>query len=700
MPAARTLLAFSQVFFLLMVVLNTVSAQQLRYQILAPEPESVIPAENLFVSILLDEHRVFVPGKVRILLNSKPIYPEVKYTQNTLSFLHFELLQNGKNHLRIFFKIQGINGWQEVEWSFFVNERTPATDKVGQRNKEFAFGGTISLDNREQYLSGPGAALRQEPPFTRTLTANTRLVLDKVTIPFQVFATSDNRPFLQSRNFLQTGLQTSWFEALIGDMNPAFDRLVLSGVRITGVSTHLKAGGTGVQVVHGRLNRAVEGRLERWDDKFGNIPQNMVNDSEFVVPGTFQRNITAARVYLGNKKKTWMLALQGLKAKDDTNSIQYGLAPKDNLVGGAEMHLRLFRGKVSFQSGISASVITNDISLGVLSKEALDTTFNVKLPFDPASFQRLFVLNASTKPTQLSADFLSYFFTFNWGASWHQFTADYSRIGPQYFSLSNPFLRNNSDNLLLQERLFLFKKKLTIAGTYQAYTNNLNNVLLSTLKTENFGGGLQMHISNRLPTIFLQFNRQSRLSTQNTLPGAEVDDNLTMLNGIISYNLQKGKWNTTVRISGFLNERADRIRPASGNRFYNAMFGLGERIGSVTFLSFDFGKTLLYNNNQEKISDVNAFNANVLFDLLESKLQVSATAGNNRAISSAWVMPQIRHSFILRVRYVVVKGLTLDLEGGWQPFEDRNMPVNNYQDGYAYARVSYDFFVSNRPMLR
>ncbi|GCD77154.1 hypothetical protein JCM31826_06360 [Thermaurantimonas aggregans] len=676
------------------------NAQELRYQILAPEPEGVVPAENLFVSIMLDDQRTFVPGKVRIFLNKKPIYPEIKIQQHTLSFIHYELLRNGRNYLRIFFKVQGLSGWQEVEWHFFVNERTPENAKEGQRNKEYSFGGTISFDNREQFLTGPGAALRQEPPFTRTLTANTRLVLDRVTIPFQMFATSDNRPFLQSRNFFQTGLQTSWFEALVGDLNPAFDRLVLSGVRITGFSTHVKVGGSGLHIVHGQLNRPVEGRLERWDEKFGTIPQNMINDSQLVVPGTYQRNLTAVRMYVGNKKKTWMLALQGLKAKDDTSSIQYGLAPKDNLVGGAEFQARLFRRRVLLQSGISLSAITNDISLGVLSNQELDTNYNVKLPFDPSAFQRIFVINSSTKPTQISTDFVSYFININWSTSWHQMTADYSRIGPQYFSLSNPFLRNNTDNLLFQERLFLFKKKLTITGIYQAYTNNLNNALLSTLKTENYGAGVQVNISAKYPTIFFQYNRQSRLSTRSVIPGAEVDDYLTMFNGIISYNVQRGRWNTTFRLSGFLNERTDRIRPGSSNTFYNVMIGLGERFGSRTYLSLDFGKTLLYSNVQEKLSDVNAFNVNLLYDLIENKLQVSASAGNNRSLSSAWNLPQIRNSFIMRVRYVVVKGLTIDLEGGWQPFEDRNTPINNYQDGYAYARVSYDFFVSNRSLAR
>ncbi|MFN3951762.1 MAG: hypothetical protein ACK4KT_05080 [Thermaurantimonas sp.] len=676
------------------------SAQELRYQIMAPEPESVIPAENLFVSIALEDQRTFVPGKVKVFLNKKPIYPDVKTVQNTMSFIHYELLRNGRNHLRIFFKIQGISSWQEIEWVFYVNERSSEKGDEGRRNKEYSFGGTISIDNREQYLTGPGAALRQEPPFTRTATANTRLVLDKVTIPFQMFATSDNRNFIQSRNFFQTGIQTPWLEALVGDINPAFDRLVLSGVRITGASAQIKAGGTGVQIVHGRLNRAIEGQLEAIDDKFGSIPIHMVNDSQYVIPGMYRRDITAVRMYMGNKKKTWIMALNGLKAKDDTNSIRYGLAPKDNIVAGVEFQARLFRRRIFIQSGMSISAVTNDISLGAISKIELDTAFNIKFPFDPANFQRILIINSSTKPTKLSTDFLSYFVSVNWNTSWHQLTADYSRIGPQYFSLSNPFLRNNSDNLLIQERFFFFKRKLTLTGTYQGYTNNLNNVLLSTLRTDMYGAGLMLNISNRYPTVVFQYNRQGRVSTRSTLPGSEVDDFLTMINGIVSYNVQRGRWNTTLRISGFVNDRTDRVRPNSSNTFYNGMFGIGERVGSRTYLSVDFGKTLLYNHLDEKLSDVNAYNASVTYDVFENKFQVSALVGNNRAMSSVWVMSQIRNSFIVRMRYMIVKGLNLDLEGGWQPFEDRNMPVNNYQDGYAYARISYDFYVSNRPGLK
>lgn len=170
-----------------------------------------------------------------------------------------------------------------------------------------------------------------------------------------------------------------------------------------------------------------------------------------------------------------------------------------------------------------------------------------------------------------------------------------------------------------------------------------------------------------------------------------------MINGIISYNLQHGRWITTFRISGFVNDRTDRVRPTSSNTFYNGMLGIGERAASRTYLSVDFGKTLLYNYLDERISDINSYNASVTCDILKNKLQMSAIAGNSQAMSSVWASPQVRKSLILRIKCGIINGLSLDLEGGWQPFEDRNMPVNNYQDGYVYARMSYDFFVSNRP---
>jgi hypothetical protein len=675
-------------------------AQELRYVIMAPEPNSIVPAENLFVSIALDEQKTFVQGQIRVFLNKKPIYPEVKYFQNTLSFLHYELLPNGRNHLRIIFKIHGVSSWQEIEWAFYVNVHSDSISKEQRRNKEYSFSGTITLDNRQQYLAGPGAALRQEPPFTRTASANTRLTLDKVVIPFQMFATSDNRNFIQSRNFIQTGIQTSWLNILAGDLNPTFDRLVLSGVRITGVSGQVKVGSTGVQIVHGRLNRPVEGRLETFDPASGLVPINLVNDSQYVVPGTYQRDITAARLYIGNKKQTWSMAIQGLKAKDNVRSIQYGIAPKDNIVGGAEFNLRIFKRKVFIQSGISISAITNDISSGPLSKVTLDTAFNIKLPFDPMNFEKILVINSSTKPTKISTDFLSYFVTLNWMTSWHHLTADYNRIGAQYFSLSNPFLRNNSENLIIQDRVFIFKRKLTLSGTYQTYNNNLNNLLLSNLKSEVFTGGLTFHLTPRFPSVILQYSLQNRSSTRAVLPSAQVDDHTTIVNGLINQNIVNGKWKTTLRISGFANRRVDDVRPASSSTFYNGMFGIGENIGNKIFLSFDFGKTLLYNYQQQAVSDINAYNANVLYDVIENKLQISLLAGNNRSISHIQPLPQIRNSLILKIRYTIVNGLLIESEGGWQPFDDRNAPFNSFEDGYAYVRLSYDFNYSNRTNLR
>jgi hypothetical protein len=684
---------------LLCINLSHAVAQSKGYKILSPQANSIIGNDNLLVAVQFDT--TLNENSIELRLDNMLLSGITKFKQNKLEFLYLGTLANGKHLLKLSYKLKGNKQVQHITWLFYVNYNSESLKKGDKKIKQnpWYLSGSIVADNRNTQLDGEGALLRQEPAFTRTISADVTLNKGDLHIPIRYFNTSDNRFGMQSRNFFQVGLHYKWLNIDYGDINPNMDRLILSGVRMRGVGVKLKAGKSSITYFQGSLNNSIEGNIANYANGEGFIPTNIINDSQYLLPGTYQRNMLATRLELVGRKDNFRLGLNAFKAKDDTASIKNGVLPKDNVAAGADLVIRLFKKSVALSGGVATSVVTNDISYGVIDPLQVDTTFGIKLGFDPAKYQNIIIINASTVPTVFNTtDVLAYYGTFSINNRFQNFTAEYRHNGGAYQSLGNPFLRRNYKGYTLTERFGLFKRKLNFNFNYQNYSNNLNQSLPALLQTEVMAGGLMISIKPKLPSLSLNYQVQNRnsMSTISVLPS--VKDRVITSSLYLFYSTRFWSIKHDFRAFYSKNERKDLIQNNSGNTFENYLFGLTENFTDRFSINVDYGQSNMVDYFGKSINTIQTLGVLLNAELQKQKFFLNAGVNQNKSRLGSTGGEQTRMGYTLRLQYYIIPSIILETEGGYIPFRDMLESRYNYQEKYVYVRLSY-LFLRKKPKV-
>jgi len=679
-------------------------AQRSEYNIISPEENSIVANGNLFVSIALTANRNFSEQDITILLDKNLFDVNVKISGNRISFLCLDNLRHGKHLIDIKYKTKEDNIFHNASVSFYINTKEDQLTDVGNERDVYTkrivdnikLSGNIIADNRSQFLSGSGMSLRQEPTYTRTLAVNLNAQYKRAQIPIHFFMTSDNYTQVQNRNYLQIGFLNKWLELNYGDINPNMDRLILSGVRMNGAKIMFKAGGSSWQFYYGELNSKSEGTLYKYLPGSGSIPSNFINDSMYMAPGTYRRFMLASRLEVGNKKDYFKVAINAFKAKDDINSIRYGITPKDNLAGGVDMTFKIFKKSLVLSSGIAGSIITNDISYGVASKKQIDSTFNTSISFDPVNYENLIILNSSTVPIiPTIKDFTALYALISFQKKIHFTSIEYRQNGPQYFSLGNPLLRNNYEGISVSERVALWKRKINVSANYQKFSNNLTQTLISKINTDMFFGSMILSIDPKYPTVAFNYILQFRNSSQGVVQSANVNDQLQTILVNCSYNTNLWNINHGFRLMLYSTSRTDDIRPQNRTDFYNAIIGIQEGVTKNFSINLEGGKTFIFNSNNERLSDINSYSGGASWQFKKYTTLLSLSVSNNFTHATIMSDESQRFSIILRSGFKLWTNLGLDLEYGYQPFKNETKPQYNYSDQFVYIRTTYNFLAPN-----
>ena len=492
-------------------------------------------------------------------------------------------------------------------------------------------------------------------------------------------------------NYIQVGFNNKWLDISYGDINPAMDRLVLTGVRIRGVKAILKAGGSSIQYYQGELNSAIEGSIQKYIPGSGYVPSNFINDTMYKIPGTYKRLMMAGRLELGNKRDFFKIGLNAFKAKDDINSIVYGITPKDNLAVGADLTIKIFKRRLAFSFGAAVSAITNDISYGVGNKQQIDTVFHTHLPYDPADYQQYLIMNSSTVPI-IPKDFnyAAYYGNVSLTNKVQSFSFEYRRNGPQYTSLGNPFLRTNYEGYTIGERIWFWKKRFSLYGNYQDFTNDLNQTLISSMHTQIINGSFYFGYKPGWPGLMLNYISQNRNTKNAIVSAAKIDDRMEILMANLNYSKQYLGMFHNIRIVWNQTRRSDFVRPETQTVFYNLIGGISESFKSNLVISFDAGRTLIYNNKQEYISDLNIYSGNISWQSKKA-LVLGLNISNNMNKATFYSNQSQRLSVIGKFGFRIYKGMRIDSEYGYQPYTDESNAQNNYKEQYIYVRYTYDF---------
>ncbi len=670
------------------------NAQKVQLEVITPGQNAVISGQNLFVSVKVDSQYKFSGvNTVQVFLDDNLLKGITKVKNNTMNFVYPHKIKTGKHKIRVVSRFAGINNLQGGTWTFYAGKKDGIkASTVNKSEKDnLKIRGSISMDYRTEQLSGPGVALRQEPLNTQNLNVDLTAAYKGVEIPVRIFATNNNIYSTQSMNFFQAGFKTRWMELSAGDLNPSFDRLVVGGVRLRGIGLKLKSHLSTIQVYYGDMTSPVNGSLQVYSAGLGILPTNMADSTHYIVSGTYRRTLIAARAELGSVRDELKLCFTGAKVKDDTSSIRYGLAPKDNLALGTDLTLKLFHKSVIINAGIAASIITNDISTGPISKKTLDTSFKVNTSFDPVDYQSLIILNASTLPARPSSyiENLASYTQLNYGNKYQVFMVEYKNTGSLYNSLANPFMPRDYEGVTANEKIYLFKRKISMGGGYQNYNNNLSGINYMKIHTEGYNGSLFLNPGKNWPNISVNYLKQSRTGYSSIIDMQGINDQITNYNANLNYTLKTLGLQHRLRLNYNYSNRADLFNSQNKFSSTNVMAGISENIGKRLNINADLGKATI-TGTAGTLSDMVLYNIGLDFEIIQKHLHTSLYLSNNKTTMSVFTNETYRQSIIAKASFRFLKGMGIDIEGGYQPYIDVTNSNNNYNEIYGYIRYSCD----------
>ncbi|MGO1751181.1 MAG: hypothetical protein ACTHYV_01700 [Psychroflexus sp.] len=273
--------------------------------------------------------------------------------------------------------------------------------------------------------------------------------------------------------FTQFGISPSykWAKLHLGYRSIQFSPFVFDGQNFLGAGVEINPGLFYLASFYGRTNKAIS------------IDTTQVNNAE----PKYARNAYGIKV--GIKDSSKELTLMYMRVKDKVSSIKketsqdslYQINPEGNTVLGLTWKFPISK-SLTWQGDIAASLLTRDISLGVL-----DEVEEVKIPkiiqkISPFNYTSVFSWSGQT---QLSL-------------SLKKFNAmiGYKRIQPDFKSLGIPYMIDDIEMINVNMGARLIKGKWSMNAAFTTQNNNLDGMRNSKLVTNTGNFSTNIFVSN------------------------------------------------------------------------------------------------------------------------------------------------------------------------------------------------------------
>ena len=212
---------------------------------------------------------------------------------------------------------------------------------------------------------------------------------------------------------------------------------------------------------------------------------------------------------------------------------------------------------------------------GNVSTAGIDTT---QIPFDPSSFQNLFIYNINTTPLvpfdYISAKFFpittyvnmpssAFHFRIMGNYRYSKFTMVYRQIGPEFVSLANPYLTTNIREFVFTNRLALIENKLLISATYKYKDDKILFIVKEPLKTKTLVASLTFMPGANAPSFVVNFQTIGKNNSKTELEkiGQEWQDfrqdsrtNNSFFSVTYPFSMGRIKHNLNVNVNKIVNE--------------------------------------------------------------------------------------------------------------------------------------------------
>jgi len=318
------------------------------------------------------------------------------------------------------------------------------------------------------------------------------------------------------------------FPALgVGVTYPSYTQLTLSGVPVTGGNVEWNPGDFYVAACGGQTQRAV--RLPGLADTVRLDP-------------TFKRNLYSARLGYG-RRNAGHFFLTALYATDDAGTLPFdsatgrAITPTSNYVIGMEIVAPIVQDVLQFEGEIAGSMLTGDIEASEIGgKDIEDVPEWLRSLLNPRISSVLdFAVTGGVSMRIPETDTRA--------------SASVKFIGPGFFSLGAPVVRN--DQLRYEGRVEqrLLKRRVLLTGNFRKESDNIVDWKSSTTTLSTWAAGLGLNFPG-LPYLRVEYSPYSQVfdDPADSLRIENTTNLLTMSSGYY-YRLSDMNAQTTAIVS-------------------------------------------------------------------------------------------------------------------------------------------------------
>ncbi len=616
--------------------------------ILGPEEGEIVASEEVIIAVSLFNTPDVDLKSITLELDDVSI---LEYTEiaEDLIVARPKNVQPGMHTIKLNMANHIGDSYSTVIWHFTV-VRT-----VAQARRIFNYSGRVTAQTSSLQVRG----IRQNIHYVR---ANANGSFDWLSFTAKGFLSSQEDPDRQPRNRLMAGLKTTYFDLFFGDVNPQLSEFTLRGKRVRGLEAHLKLKYFNVHFVTGESERAIPGMIS-------SIPDTISQGLQYKRSGyTYSRKVIGIRPYFGTGRH-FQFGLSLLKALDDTLSVkkEYGgiseidntfinmggvNKPKDNIVLGTDFTISIDNRRFVWKSDAAFSYLNRDISDGPLTLRDLDTfapgdslendtlsfgEFNIPLsdiPIDPGDISNIFIINQNLSPLLPIVpdsngvvglkEFLNMPSTaFKTALTLNYFNnfvvLKYQRVGPEFNSLGNPFMRSDIQGVSLSDKIRLFSNKIFITLNYDQIRDNLLENKPATTTTSSFAAGFRLYPGEGLPSINFNTRHYSRSNDITELDtsyyyddyGNVIEDslklsdkrekNMTIRQNIqISHLIELGGVKNNISVTYVNSERSDGLDNRPAGFTFNSVSTSMIRFGVSSVYPFPLKTNLNISTNKNE----------------------------------------------------------------------------------------------------
>ena len=476
--------------------------------VITPEPDEVIYTDEFLLTVSFFQYSARVDKeRTKLYLNAWDVS---RYTKVYDEFLTFSprRVPPGRHKLTLELYDQSGRLITKKEWHFdAVQRKGPAPV-----SREFAIDGNAFAESRsEELLDG-----LQSNHYARgglNLTGST----EQFAFGTRLYLSNQEKSTVQPINRYTGWAQANFWNGRYlrltgGDTYPQLNPFLLNNIFLRGFYGQLALKFINFDLATGRTRRGVEGRAA-----------NPADPTSVARPGTFQRDIFAARTSFG-ARENFQLGLTVVKGKDDVNSIQVGNNPEESAGAGADIYIAsnnkrlILEGSFNLSSYNPNIVDGKDLPLDTLEKLNVDIPENL---YDLATGiitvnQYLIVIPGQSYHGQMRLNMLN-----------NQFSIAYRYVQDQFHSLGQPYLLRDNKGFAITVNIRLFQNQLFLNLRYQQYENNLRDVKSATTENRTIGFNVSYFPLRNLPSLTFGYNNYQRNNNAGTSTLTFPEDNQT-----------------------------------------------------------------------------------------------------------------------------------------------------------------------------